>query len=167
MTPGTTSSALRSRALLSAAFLGAALFGTSVSHAQEAASTQEAEGVSQNVDAMRGIEKSDIRRGHIRDADADGDGLGDAVPVARQADLKKLADELVNAHEPADGTGGHSDPSAATQGNAGNLVGTPKGGNEGSTAQERVKYKKLEHDEVYLEPMEEVDNSCNPLRPCP
>jgi len=122
MTPSTTSSALRSRALLSAAFLGAALFGTSVSQAQEPASAQQAEVVSQNADAMRGIEKSDIRRGQARVGDVDGDGFGDPAPVARQADLKKLADELVNAHGLADGTGGHSNPSAATQGNSGNAL---------------------------------------------
>jgi len=167
MTAKTTCSALRSRALLSAAFLGAALFGTGVSHAQESASTPEAEVVSQNADAMRGIEKSDIRRGQTRVGDVDGDGSGDPAPVARQADLKKLADELVNAHEPADGTGGHNHPPAATQGNAGNAGSALHGGNEGSTARERIKMKRLEHDEVYLEPMDEVDNSCNPLRPCP
>lgn len=167
MTPGTTSSALRSRALLSAAFLGAVLVGASVSHAQESATTQEAEGVSQNAGAMRGIEKSDIRRGQAHVGDVDSDGFGDPAPVARQADLKKLADELVNAHEPADGTGGDNHPPAATQGNAGNAESALNGGNEGSTARERIKMKRLEHDEVYLEPMDEVDNSCNPLRPCP
>lgn len=76
----------------------------------------------QDADSLRGIEKSDIRRGHTRVGDLDGDGLGDAAPVARQADLKKLADELVNSQEPPADTGGPDDQTAATKVDAGNAL---------------------------------------------
>jgi len=72
--------------------------------------------------AVRGIEKSDIRRGQTRDADDDGDGFGDAAPVARQADLKKLADELVNVQGPPANTDGPADHAAATKVDAGNAL---------------------------------------------
>lgn len=114
----------RSVRLLSSALLGFALFGTSFAHAQDSRSARETGVAAQDAGSPRGIEKSDIRRGHTRVGDLDGDGLGDAAPVARQADLKKLADELVNSQEPPADTGGTDDQNVGTKVDAGNALNT-------------------------------------------
>ncbi|WP_374601395.1 hypothetical protein [Arenimonas sp.] len=108
--------------LLSAALAGTSLLGLSLAQAQETPSSGKTGAAAQSEASARGIEKSDIRRGTTRDTDADGDGYADPNPVARQADLKKLADELVNVQgSPAD-TNGTVDATAATKVDAGNAL---------------------------------------------
>lgn len=192
----TANKVTRSRALLSAAFLGFTLFVASFAEAQEPLTPGETDAAAQSGASMRGIEKSDIRRGHTRDAD--GDGLGDAAPVARQADLKKLADELVNSQEPPANTDGSGDQTAATKVDAGNALnagsmngraGDPipdiditvnqspggssaesvpaaEGAGGPAAAAERKKMKRLEP--TYTEPLELMDETdpC-PTLPCP
>lgn len=184
----------RLNALISAFFLGCTLLGASVAQAQEPLSPGETDSAAQSGASMRGIEKSDIRRGHTHDADVDGDGLGDAAPVARRADLKKLADELVNNQD----TDGSGDQGAAAKVDAGNALnagsmndraGDPIPGiditvnqgpplplagaapaNEGAgapaAAAERKKMKRLEA--THTEPLELMDetDTC-PTLPCP
>ena len=187
----TANKVTRSRALPSAAFLGFMLFGASFAQAQEPLSPGETDAAAPSGASMRDIEKSDIRRGHM--PDADGDGLGEAAPVARQADLKKLADELVNSQESPTDTDGSGDQNAATKVDAGNALnagsvsgraGDPipgiditvnqspggssaksvpaaEGAEESAAAAERKKMKRLEP--TYTEPLELMDET----DPCP
>ena len=108
--------------LLSAALVGTSLLGLGLAQAQEPPSSGKTAAAARSEASARGIEKSDIRRGKTRDTDADGDGHADPDPVARQADLKKLADELVNVQAPPADTNGTADPTAATKVDAGNAL---------------------------------------------
>ncbi len=118
----TTNKIARPGMLLSAALVGTSLLGLGLAQAQEPLSSSKTGAAAQSEASARGIEKSDIRRAETRDTDADGDGYADPDPVARQADLKKLADELVNVQEPPANTNGTVDPSAATKVDAGNAL---------------------------------------------
>ncbi|MEN3976899.1 hypothetical protein [Emcibacter sp. SYSU 3D8] len=168
MTQGITPSAFRSRALLSAAFLGFTLLGMSFAQAQESAPEREAATASQGDDAMRGIEKSDIRRGQTGVGDVDGDGLADPDQVSRTGKFKAgkaLAETVKSVGQPSAGGGDQEAPIAPGKVDSGNALNAVSGNDAGSTAQQRIKMKKLKPTEVTLEPMDETD-TC-PTLPCP
>lgn len=118
----TTRKIARSGTLLSAALVGTSLLGLGLAQAQEPLSSGKTGAAVQGEASARGIEKSDIRRGRTRDTDADGDGYADPDQVARQADLKKLADELVNVQGQSANTNGTVEPTASTKVDAGNAL---------------------------------------------
>ncbi len=110
----------RSKALLSGLFLGLALLGSSVLHAQGPRPATAAGSATQRGNVESGTGNPDIRRGQTA-GDVDGDGYGDAS-TARQADLKKLADELVNVHQPPADTNSQGESAVATKVDAGNAL---------------------------------------------
>lgn len=111
----------RSTAVLLLTGIGCALVASAQVQAQEPRPGSDVPPAAQEGKAMQGIEKSDIRRGRTQVGDVDGDGLADAAN-ARQADLKKLADELVNSHRPTGGHDGHGAHATATKVDAGNAL---------------------------------------------
>jgi hypothetical protein len=96
-----------SRPLFAAAFLSFALLGASAAQAEEERAMGEIEAVAQSHATLRGIEKSDIRRGHSRDTDADGDGVLDSIEVGSPSSRaavsggKALADVVKRSDQPA------------------------------------------------------------------
>lgn len=85
----------RHRRPLAAALLSTALLVVGPAHAEDDRATSEAEATAQSDRTMRGIDKSDIRRGEVRDAD--GDGHADASAVAGG---KALADVVKHSEAP-------------------------------------------------------------------
>lgn len=111
-----------SRALFLAALVGFASLGSNVGWAQDITTSVETKDAAQNTDTQRGIEKSDIRRGMIHVGDTDGDGRADVAESSRQADLKKLADELVNNVRPPAGSSGQGNQPNTAKVDAGNAL---------------------------------------------
>jgi hypothetical protein len=68
-----------SRVLISVTMIGLAVLGIGSAQAQEPSATAEIEAPAQSGAEMRGIEKSDIRRGQAPVNDVDGDGHADAA----------------------------------------------------------------------------------------
>ena len=108
----------------------------------------------------RGVEKSDIRRGQSELGDVDEDGLADADPDVssdKSRAPKAFFETLVNEDPADDGT----QPAVQSVADVGDEL---KSDGDASTLQQRKKMKKLKPTEVYMEPMEEIDEC--PTLPC-